>query len=409
MRFDLSLHTRDEVVHATRARRPQSALRTQASRRGGVVMVYTPASRPQIRMAAGIGNDDPESVQTSWAERSLASATPIHQSSVYTESSDYIDGERIPARGTSGRLLAAVKAIVQKEVDIVGGNKSYSEQRMGVQMLNALREELLLAGEPAPKKRLCVFDFDGTLTDDYASSENRWAPLKSSAQRVADLRNFLETLHADSHLVVCSINDQHEIVRSLREANLLDLFDIVVDAYHMAHLGHNKGRALNELLLPLFPSVGGPGDCLFVDDNFKKICEVKVSAPACRTFMCSPYGISSADMHLLLNEKSCDAEMSEGVDEAAANEARALWEGGDEGMRKHHEQLERIRKENTREKLKNAMQTGSVKDLQQAIQKATWPAQNELSGDESDVALVERARAALAALEAEDVRDVEMS
>ena len=55
------------------------------------------------------------------------------------------------------------------------------------------------------------------------------------------------------------------------------------------------------------------------------------------------------------------------------------------------------------------MQTGSVKDLQQAIQKATWPAQNELSGDESDVALVERARAALAALEAEDVRDVEMS
>ena len=35
MRFDLSLslHTRDEVVHATRARRPQSALRTQASRR----------------------------------------------------------------------------------------------------------------------------------------------------------------------------------------------------------------------------------------------------------------------------------------------------------------------------------------------------------------------------------------
>ena len=78
-------------------------------------------------------------------------------------------------------------------------------------------------------------------------------------------------------------------------------------------------------------------------------------------------------------------------------------------MRKHHEQLKRIRKENTREKLKNAMQTGSVKDLQQAIQKATWPAQNELSGDESDVALVERARAALAALEAEDVRDVEMS
>jgi hypothetical protein len=33
MRFDISLHTRDEVVHATRARRPQSALRTQASRR----------------------------------------------------------------------------------------------------------------------------------------------------------------------------------------------------------------------------------------------------------------------------------------------------------------------------------------------------------------------------------------
>lgn len=31
-----------------------------------------------------------------------------------------------------------------------------------------------------------------------------------------------------------------------------------------------------------------------------------------------------------------------------------------EGMRKHHEQLKRIRKENTREKLKNAMQTGSV-------------------------------------------------
>ena len=392
-----------------------NAFQAPTSMHGGVVMVYTPASRPQIRMAAGIGNDDPESVQTSWAERSLASATPIHQSSVYTQSSDYIDGERIPARGTSGRLLAAVKAIVQKEVDIVGGNKSYSEQRMGVQMLNALREELLLAGEPAPKKRLCVFDFDGTLTDDYASSENRRAPLKSSAQRVADLRNFLETLHADSHLVVCSINDQHEIVRSLREANLLDLFDIVVDAYHMAHLGLNKGRALNELLLPLFPSVGGPGDCLFVDDNFKKIREVKVSAPACRTFMCSPYGISSADMHLLLNEKSCDAEMSEGVREAAANEARALWEGGDEGMRKHHEQLKRIRKENTREKLKNAMQTGSVKDLQQAIQKATsWPNElfplyDELSGDESDVALVERARAALAALEAEDVRDVEMS
>jgi len=61
------------------------------------------------------------------------------------------------------------------------------------------------------------------------------------------------------------------------------------------------------------------------------------------------------------------------------------------------------------------MQTGSVKDLQQAIQKATsWPNElfplyDELSGDESDVALVERARAALAALEAEDVRDVEMS
>ena len=48
---------------------------------------------------------------------------------------------------------------------------------------------------------------------------------------------------------------------------LMDLFDIVVDAYHMAHLGLNKGRALNELLLPLFPSVGGPGDVMFVDDN----------------------------------------------------------------------------------------------------------------------------------------------
>jgi hypothetical protein len=177
-----------------------------------------------------------------------------------------LDGERIPKSDTSGRLLAAVKATVQTEMDIVGGNKSFFEQRMGVQMLAALREELLLAGVPAPKKQLCVFDFDGTLTNEYA----KYGEKLGDTQRIADLREFLETLHADAHLVVCSLNIQRYIVQTLREANLLDLFDIVVDENHMAPLGLDKGRALNELLLPLFPSVGGPGDVLFVDDNTNK-------------------------------------------------------------------------------------------------------------------------------------------
>jgi len=201
--------------------------------------------------------------------------------------------------------------------------------------------------------------------------------------------------------VVCSLNDQHRIVGALREANLLDLFDIVVDAKHMLHLKHDKGLALNELLLPLFPFVD-PGDVLFVDDSARKIREVKVSAPACKTFMCSSYGLSSADMRLLLNEEGRDVEMSERIRKEEANEAQALWEGGDAGLKE-------LWCNNARKGLKNAMQTGIAADLKRAIDRASRGAGSiDRSDDESDVALLEHATEALAALEAEDIRDVKM-
>lgn len=425
--------------------KPMPAVGSRGSRGG---MVYTSASLPHIGMAADTG-DDPEELHRSDSNphlpplnMSLATATPIHQSSVYTQKSNFINGEPIPERGTSGRLLEAVKAAVQKEVDIVGGDteetiqwqkcrkrqqysgNSFFEQRMRVQMLAALQEELLLAGVPAPKKHMCVFDFDGTLTNDFKPREGL-----GDAQRIADLREFLETLHADAHIVVCSMNNQHYIVDTLRRANLLDLFDIVVDAYHMAPLGGDKGRALNELLLPLFPSVAGPGNVLFVDDNVGKIREVKVSAPACKTFMCSRYGLSSDDMRLLLNEESSNVQISERVREQDALEAKALWEGGEAGRKK-------LWLRQRREQLKNAMQMegsearriaeenadamqmagANLRDLQRAIKRASGSG-GLVAGfpdDESDVILLAQAEEllphmeALAARDAKAMRDAEM-
>jgi len=426
---------------------PMPALGSRGSRGE---MVYTPASLPHIGMAADTGID-PEELHRSDnnphlppLNMSLATATPIHHSSVYTQKSDFLNGERIPERGTSGRLLEAVMAEVQKEVDIVGGDtedtiqwqqcrkrqqysgNSFFERRMGVQMLAALREELLLAGVPAPKKHMCVFDFDGTLTNEYA---DRGEDKLGDAQRIADLREFLETLHADAHIVVCSMNNQHFIVDTLRRANLLDLFDIVVDAYHMVPLGLDKGRALNELLLPLFPSVAGPGDVLFVDDNVGKIREVKVSAPACKTFMCSKYGLSSADMRLLLNEESSNVEISERVREQEALEAKALWEGGEAGRKE-------LWRRQSRESLKKAMQMegsearriaeenadamqmagANLRDLQRAIERASGYGGSSAGfpDDESDVILLAQAKGllphmeALAARDAKAMRDVEM-
>lgn len=176
------------------------------------------------------------------------------------------------------------------------------DRMIGSEMVAALREELLLAGERAQKKRLCVFDFHGTLTEEYEGvTQDR---LFGNAQRVADLHGFLKTLHADAHLVVCTFNRQDLIVAKLRAAKLLDLFDIVVDGNHMSHLEWNKGRALSELLLPLFPAVDGPGDVLFVDDDFLNIKDVEDVVPDCTTFMCQrDSGLTSADMRFLIGEQ----------------------------------------------------------------------------------------------------------
>merc|ERR1712129_397183 len=95
-------------------------------------------------------------------------------------------------------------------------------------------------------------------------------------------------------------------------------------------------------------------------------------------------------------------EMSEGIREQEANEARALWEGGEA-------KRQELWCNNARKGLNNAMQTGIVADLKRAIDRASWGAGSiDRSDDESDIALLEHAREALAALEAEDIRDVEM-
>jgi len=181
---------------------------------------------------------------------------------------------------------------------LAGSQKREFDHRMGMEMLAALQQDVLLTGQHVPKKRLCVFDFDGTLTED------RWTYPEEklgSVQRITALRHLLETLHADSHIAVCSLNSQEIIVATLRAAKLLDLFDIVVDRNHMSPLGFNKGRALQELLLPLFPAVGGSGDVLFVDDDSRNIDDLQETAPDCTTFMCERNtGLTIADMDFLL-------------------------------------------------------------------------------------------------------------
>ena len=228
---------------------------------------------------------------------------------------------RLPKRGTSEQLFAALSTKVLNELEtdpelwddlidgwdvLAGDEKQEFDRRMGIEMVAALREELLLTPrfkrrrEFQPKKHLCIFDFDGTLTEEYTGVPREFGEL-GSPQRIMDLRDFLEKLHEDAHLVVCSRNSQDYIAAVLQAENLLDLFDIVVDRNHMIHLGMNKGRALNELLLPLFPSVGGAENVLFVDDDSRNIREIVVAAPACQTFMCDKYpGLTKADMQLLL-------------------------------------------------------------------------------------------------------------
>ena len=228
---------------------------------------------------------------------------------------------RLPKRGTSEQLFAALSTKVLNELEtdpelwddlidgwdvLAGDEKQEFDRRMGIEMVAALREELLLTPrfkrrrEFQPKKHLCIFDFDGTLTEGYTGVPREFGEL-GSPQRIMDLRDFLEKLHEDAHLVVCSRNSQDYIAAVLQAENLLDLFDIVVDRNHMIHLGMNKGRALNELLLPLFPSVGGAENVLFVDDDSRNIREIVVAAPACQTFMCDKYpGLTKADMQLLL-------------------------------------------------------------------------------------------------------------
>lgn len=169
-------------------------------------------------------------------------------------------------------------------------------RRMGIEMAAVLRSDL--PKNLPSKKRMCIFDFDGTLTEDKAGALS--SEKFGSEQRIADLRDFLETLHMNAYLVVCSRNDRDVIVKRLRAVNLLHLFDIVQDANHMLHLGLNKGRALNELLLPLFPSVDGPADVMFVDDDYKNIRDLEELAPDCTTFQCQRHtGVTSADMRFL--------------------------------------------------------------------------------------------------------------
>jgi hypothetical protein len=137
--------------------------------------------------------------------------------------------------------------------------------------------------------------------------------------------------------------------------------------------------------------------------------------------MCSKYGLCSAEMRLLLNEESRDVEMSERIWEAEADEAKALWEGGEAGVTK-------MRCRKVRERLKNAIQAGgsdiregeseaeaNLRGLKLAIDRASWPA-GTVAGfpdDESDEALLEQAKGllpqmeALAAGDAKATRDVE--
>jgi HAD superfamily phosphatase (TIGR01681 family) len=187
------------------------------------------------------------------------------------------------------------------------------DRSMGIEMAAALRKELLLRGEHTLKKHLIVFDFDGTLTEDYAGVTRK--RLFGSEQRIADLRDFLEALHEDAHLIVCSRSGQNVITDRLRGANLLHPFDLVVDRNHMRHLDNaNKGRVLNELLLPLFPSIGGPGDVLFVDDDPSNIKDLKKLAPHCTTFECERNtGLTRADIRLLLGEQKEGKLLVDGV------------------------------------------------------------------------------------------------
>jgi len=305
---------------------------------------------------------------------------------------------RLPKRDTSEQLLAALTTKVLNELEIdpelwdalidpydrkelAGDEKQEFDRRMGIEMVAALREELLLTPrferrrEFQPKKHLCIFDFDGTLTEEYTGVPREFGAL-GSPQRIEDLRDFLETLHEDAHLVVCSRNRQDYIAAVLQAENLLDLFDIVVDGNHMIHLGMNKGRALNELLLPLFPSVGGAENVLFVDDDSRNIREIVVAAPACQTFMCDKYpGLTKADMQLLLDAEvpgtAATAQRAPGTaapaqggasdgdtGQVSASDAYIPSDGTAEGNAQ--------RRLNAREGLKNAIRSRNAVDLKRA-------------------------------------------
>jgi len=294
---------------------------------------------------------------------------------------------RLPKRGTSEQLLAALSTKVLNELEIdpelwdAEMVPRTHPHRMGVEMVAALREELLLTPrfkrrrEFQPKKHLCIFDFDGTLTEEYTGVPREFGEL-GSPQRIMDLRDFLEKLHEDAHLVVCSRNSQDYIAAVLQAENLLDLFDIVVDRNHMIHLGMNKGRALNELLLPLFPSVGGAENVLFVDDDSRNIREIVVAAPACQTFMCDKYpGLTKADMQLLLDAEVPGTAATAKRDPATAAPAQGGASDGDtsqvsasyipsDGTAEGNSQ----RRLNAREGLKNAIRSRNAADLKRAEQ-----------------------------------------